>query len=58
MTLEPIVSKEPTELDAIKTQLDNLEAKVQQMDAELSQVKVLTKKKPSIGYFRARFKGG
>ena len=54
---EPI-AKQPTELDAVKTQLDNLEAKVQQMDAELSQVKVLTKKKPSIGYFRARFKGG
>jgi len=56
--LEPIITKEPTKLDAIKTQLDNLEAKVQQMDAELTEVKVLTKKRPSIGYYRARFKGG
>ena len=50
-----LVAKEPTELEE---RVDTLEAKVQQIDAELQQVKSKTKKYPSIGYFRARFKGG
>lgn len=52
---EPII-KESAELEK---RLDALEAKVQQIDAELEQAKGKAKKKrPSIGYFRTRFKGG
>ena len=51
-----LITKEPTELDAIKIQLDNLEVKVQQINDELEQVKIKTGKRPSIGFYRARFK--
>ena len=50
MILKPII-KEPTEVE-------KLEAEVQKKDIELKQAKVKAKKRPSIGYFRVRFKGG
>ena len=53
MTLE-LIAKEPTELEKLEKRVESLEAKVQRIDIELKQVKV--KKKPSIGFFRARFK--
>jgi len=46
-----LITKEPTELEE---RVAVLEMEVQQKDIELNQAKV--KKRPSIGYFRSRFK--
>jgi len=50
---EPILI-EPTELDILEEKVADLTVIILKKDIELRQVK----KKPSIGYFRARFKGG
>ena len=49
---EPILI-EPTKLDILEEKVADLTAIILKKDIELKQVK-----KPSIGYFRARFKGG
>jgi len=57
MILEPIV-KEPTEVEVLEKQVETLEAEKVQIILELKQVKIKIRKRPSIGYFRTRFKGG
>ena len=54
----PSVVKEPTEVEMLKKQVVDLEAEAQERDIELKQAKEKIEKRPSIGYFRARFKGG
>ena len=48
----------PTEVEKLKKQVVDLVAEVQKKDIELKQAKIKIKKHSSIGYFRARFKGG
>jgi len=47
---------EPTELDVLKEKVTNLTVVAKQKDAEIKQLQVKTTKRPSIGYFRSRFK--
>ena len=54
----PLIIKEPTEVEKLEKQVAELEAEVQKKDIELKQAKDKIEKRPSIGYFRARFKGG
>ena len=54
----PSVIREPTEVEMLKKQVAELEAEVQKKDIELKQAEEKIEKRPSIGYFRARFKGG
>lgn len=51
----PII-KVTTEIEKLEKQVVVLEAKVLQKEIELKKAK--GRDKPSIGYFRARFKGG
>jgi len=57
MILE-LIEKEPTEVEKLEKQVVDLKAEIQKKDIELTIVKRELKKHPSIGYFRARFKGG
>ena len=54
----PSVIREPTEVEKLEKQVVELEAEVQKKDIELKQAKDKIEKRSSIGYFRARFKGG
>jgi len=47
---------EPTEFDILKDKVDSLKVEVIQKDIEIKQLQVKKAKRPSIGYFRSRFK--
>ena len=47
------ILKVPTELEK---QVKTLEAEIQVKDTELKQLKVKAKKRPSLGFFRSRFR--
>jgi len=53
-----LIAKELTGVDKFEEKVTKLESEVQKKEIELKQAKVKLKKRPSIGYFRARFKGG
>ena len=54
----PIIVKEPTEVEKLEKQIIALEADIQKKRVELKKAKDKSTKHPSVGYFRARFKGG
>ena len=56
--MEELIIKKLTEVERLEKQVVELEDAVIRKDIELKQVKVKSGKKQSIGYFRARFKGG
>uniref|UniRef100_A0A6M3KTH0 Uncharacterized protein n=1 Tax=viral metagenome TaxID=1070528 RepID=A0A6M3KTH0_9ZZZZ len=54
-----LIIGEATVVEKLEKQVAELEAKVQQKKVELKQAKIKASKRPSIGFFRARFsKGG
>ena len=53
----PDVVKEPTLVEKLASEIVTLEVEVQQKDNELKNIKEKLKR-PSLGYFRMRFKGG
>ena len=47
---------ETTEVDKLKQQVDELSAVIIQKEVEVKQERAKRTKRPSIGYFRSRFK--